>query len=92
MLRLQALKNLKLGTLKRQGRVTVSIYTDVNTPLEFTIERGGRVVISRVKRMPAGSSRLAIALPKRQIRRGRYRVTVRATNAALRAVRQFSVR
>ena len=92
VLRMKPVKNLSLRLLKRQRYVGVSVYSDVNTVLEFTIERGGVVVISRTKRVPAGASRINIPMPRREIKRGRYRVSVRATNADLEAVRKFRVR
>jgi hypothetical protein len=92
VLRLSPIRNVPVKTLKRRGYLTLSIYTNVNTSLEFTVERAGVVVITRVKRMPAGSSKLNLTLPARARRKGRYRVTVRATNTALKAWRQFSVR
>jgi fibronectin type 3 domain-containing protein len=92
VLRLGPIKNIRLKTLKRRGSLTLSVYTNVNAPLEFTIERAGAVVLTRVKRMPAGSSKLVITLPKQARRKGRFKVTVKAVSTALKASRQFRVR
>jgi hypothetical protein len=92
VLRMKPIKNMALRLMKRQRYVTVTVYTDIAAPLEFTVERAGSVVITRTKRMPAGSSRLNIPLPRGEIRKGAFRVEVRATNADLSAARKFRVR
>jgi fibronectin type 3 domain-containing protein len=92
VLRLKPMKTLALRLVKRQRYVGVTVFTDVTTVLEFTIERSGVVVVTRTKRVPAGSSRLNVPIPKREIRRGSFRMSVRATNADLEAVRKFRVR
>jgi fibronectin type 3 domain-containing protein len=92
VLRLKPVKNLSLRLVKRQKYVALSVFTDISTVLEFTIERGGTVVTSETKRMPAGASRINIRIPKRDIRKGSFRVSVRATYADLEAVRKFRVR
>jgi large repetitive protein len=92
VLKLKPIKNLALRILKRTKVVTVSVYSDVPTSLEFILERGGVVIVSRVRRIPSGSSRVDVQFPKSALRKGKFRLTVRATNADLEAARTFSVR
>ncbi len=92
VLKLKPIKNLALRVLKRTKVVTVSVYSDVPTSLEFIFERGGVVIVSRVKKVPSGSSRVNVQFPKSALRKGKFRLTIRATNADLEAARSFSVR
>src|SRR5262249_241363 len=92
VLRLKPMKTLALRLVKRQRYVGVTVFTDVRTGLGFTGERAGVVISTLTKGGAGGSSGLHIPMPKREIKRGSYRMSVRATNADLEAVRKFRVR
>lgn len=92
VLRVNRLKTLELRTVKKQRYVQLTIYTDVATTIDFTIERGRAVVARKSKRVPAGTTRVNVPVPTRQIRTGTFKVTVRSKAAALKVVRTFRVR
>ena len=92
VLRLNPLKTLQLKTFKKQKYVAVSVYLDFATNVEFRVQRGAKLVSKKTKKMPAGTSALHLPIAKSQLRKGTYKVTVRALTGTLKASRSFRVR
>ncbi len=89
---LRPIKSVTLRWLKRTHEIPVTIYVDRGTNLELILSRGGNMVSDRVRRLPAGSSHVTVAIPTRERRKGTLTLTVRATNASLETHKSFRVK
>ena len=92
VLRLDPVATLALKTVKKQKYVAVTVYIDYAATLEFKLLRGAKVRVQDDQEVEAGTKRINIPVPKNQIRKGLFRVTVRATPGSLTAARSFRVR
>ena len=74
-----ARRRCALRTLKKQKYVAVSVYMDFATNARVQDRARRQAGDQDDRQMPAGALRLNIPIPKSQIRKGVFRVTVRAT-------------
>ncbi len=72
--------------------MAVSVFVDFPTTVEFRLQRGAKLISKKTKKVPAGTAAIHLPISKSQLRKGVYKVTVRATTGTLRASRSFRVR